>query len=241
MLTVTALNSSELKNKTSNFSLGAGAIITSQPYIGQETKVLPFPMIRYDSELFYVDVTKAGVHLYKNRGWEANLQLSYIATGFNSDDAKELNDLYSRLPTLGAGLGIKYNSKNIAFSFFVEKDALGISDGLHSNVQLGYNIRSGKMFIRPFIGSYLRDKKYTDYYYGVSKEESSKTGLAEYNMNHASAMGYVGALLYYGIDKHWSLYANIYYSHDIDQYVKDSPIVDKDYMVYAVSGFLYKF
>jgi len=100
-------------------------------------------------------------------------------------------------------------------------------------------ITKNKLTVYPSIGFEYHDDDYNEYYYGVSDEESAKTGVATYKSN-SSLNPYINVSANYDFNERWAGFFNQSLSYlPNEQY--DSPMVDSRTDATTTLGLLYKF
>ena len=95
------------------------------------------------------------------------------------------------------------------------------------------------MTLTPGIGVQYSSENYNDYYYGVSKAESRRSGLNSYSADDGWDP-YLELTASYNFLGDWNVYGTGRYTRLSDE-VKESPMVDKSWSGIFSVGVTYKF
>ncbi len=87
-----------------------------------------------------------------------------------------------------------------------------------------YRYTNGGLTVTPGIGVQWNSENQNEYYYGVSRKESARSGLRGYNPNDSWSPTELSAS--YNFLGDWSVYGTARYTRLSDE-VTDSPMVDK--------------
>lgn len=223
------------------FNAGIGASLRTSEYKGIDSLGSPLPLLGYEGNWLYLRGLSGGVHVFKNRYHEFNVQLSYLPQHFyaswsDNDRMKRLDDRYS---SLMAGLNYTLRSRYGLASATLSTDVLGVNNGVMADVSYAYPLRFENIIIMPSVGAQWTDSNYNDYYYSVSSSESRKSGLKQYNPESAFSP-YAGLTLRVALTESWSVLLNgkaLFLGSE----VTDSPMVERSTTYSFNAGFLYAF
>lgn len=223
------------------WSVGAGGVINISPYKSYDTTIMPFPLVAYDSQRLYVKGTSLGVNLLKNDLHKLSLGASYHGMSFDPDKTTDnaLKTLDKRHSTLMAEASYSLTSKFGVFRANVSQDVLGKSNGTLGNLTYCLPMVTEKFTLLPGFGIQWSSSKYNEYYYGVSRVESARSGLEQYKSGDAlSPTAMLG--IEYKITERWKVMgaAKVEY---LTGKVKDSPIVGKKYAASIMAGVQFTF
>ncbi len=223
------------------FNTGIGASLRTSEYKGIDSLGSPLPLLGYEGNLLYLRGLSGGVHVFKNRYHEFNVQLSYLPQHFyaswsDNDRMKRLDDRYS---SLMAGLNYTLRSRYGLASATLSTDVLGVNNGVTADVSYSYPLRFENIIVMPSVGMQWTDSNYNDYYYSVSSSESRKSGLKEYSPESAFSP-YAGLTVRMALTDSWSVLVNgkaLFLGSE----VTDSPMVERSTTYSFNAGLLYAF
>ncbi|MGK2911702.1 MAG: MipA/OmpV family protein [Sphingobium sp.] len=157
-----------------------------------------------------------------------------------SGRVKMLNDVDSSME-VGGFVGYRFGGDEhgkgeIAFDLSLAKDVNDGHDGMIGSAQVSYAaVRTQKFFLNVDAQTTFVDKKYMRAFFGVTPEESVRSGLAAYRPDGGIRDAGAGITAGYQFNEKWGLIARAganYYLGD----AKDSPIVDEGSKIQAVGG-----
>lgn len=230
--------------KADDFSLGLTAGWSTKLYKGvnENKNNLIFPNIDYDADRFWFHGLSAGYDLLQTPADRISvlgyyLPLSLKASDSHSRAVRKLNNRRSTLMT-----GLRYSHESLSAGTFettLATDSLDQSNGLHWNGAWTYPLQLGLLNIEPQLGIDWNDEKFNRYYYGISSDESRRSGLKKYNPGD-SFTPYAELSLNYAMTGNWNLFGGARYTF-LSKEVKDSPIIGKDSLLSFWTGFSYTF
>lgn len=231
----------------SRWSLGVGAIATDSPYAGEGIRFTPFPLINYEGDRVFLRTTKAGVHLFKQDGFEVSALASLRMDGFDIDDlgSGELarNGLNSRLLDdrdngLDAGLAATWRGSAGELTLELLSDVTSKSDGQSISLQYGYPFHWGKVRVTPSATATWLSKEMANYYYGTLDKEVAR-GAPDYKPGSAFIPG-IGVSAAYPFAGSWLLYGAAQY-RQLPSKLKDSPLLESGNVTSLMFGISRRF
>ena len=240
-LLVTALPHSAAAGENGQWSLGAAAAIGTSEYKGMDVQVLPFPLIKYEGERFFLRGLTGGLHLYKDDMQELSLQLSYLPQSFDASksDHYSMRQLDDRYSTAMGGAGYRIKTPVGTGRANISGDLLGNNQGFLGDLAYLYNFDLAPVQITPGAGVMWASSSYNDYYYGVSGKESRKSGLHEYEAEDGWSP-YVELSADCSLDENWHLFLNSRVTF-LNGEVTDSPMVNEKSTTNMTTGVRYDF
>lgn len=223
------------------FGVGMAVRVKNEPYKSYSTQWEPMPMISLEHERFYIRDYTAGVKLLNVKYFELSVFGEYDETHFDASDSSERR--MSRLKDRDSSGMIGSEARLITplgmLHASAARDVLGTSDGWKG--ALGYKtlLEYGQVEFIPALGAYWASDRYNDYYYGVSKHQSRKSGLGRYEAKGGFSP-YAGLTVDYSITDNWDVFCNgemIFLSDEI----QDSTMVDSARTQSVTAGFMYNF
>ncbi|MGL4209371.1 MAG: MipA/OmpV family protein [Candidatus Adiutrix sp.] len=224
-----------------DLSLGLGLAYSTSPYKGHDDLVLPAPVIIYNGEHLFFRGLSGGVHLLNEKSYNLSLGLSYLPHHFkpsNTDD-KALKQLDRRRSTLAFDLIYALRTDFGHFGLKASQDILGHSEGQLVNLSYAYPFDFDPLLLRTGAGLSWASAKHLRYYYGISSQESQKSGLMEYEPNQAISP-YLSLDATYRLTQHLNLNAGSQLTF-LNSEIKNSPMVDSSRIFSAYMGVAYNF
>lgn len=226
-----------------NWSLGGGALVSANPYRDTKTNILPIPFISYQGQyaVLYGPIAKLRYRFDKNQTVGLRFQLGMQEFDPSDADTAPMSQLDERQRLLFAGPYYRFNNEYGQITAGAVYDVSGRSSGA-TNLQVRYaypySALGRRVYVRPGLGLSWFNKAFGEHYYGVSSEESARSGLNEY---HGKSFFEPFASLFAGIKLfkkvYWTNVANFNY---LTNPVKDSPMVNKRFTYTLITGITYE-
>ena len=245
----TALNpapdSEGYPGKATEVSLGIAGGYANNEFKGYSGSSSVSPVLTVESRRFYVRGLSAGVKLYTapNQSQELLLGATYLYQ-YRFKPHKSKDAQIKRLDERKEGVML-----DLAYNFYtpygnletqVSHDISGRSKGMRAQTQYSYFWQpTDKLTLTPAVGISYADRRFNQYYYGISAAESERSGLAAYRPK-ASLEPYTEIAAEYRFAPHWSAFA-IGRVEQLPKTLKDSPMVDKGHRVEGTVGVSYNF
>ncbi len=121
----------------------------------------------------------------------------------------------------------------------VSGDAMDESGGVIGEISYFRPVRMERLTLTPSVGIFYSDESYNDYYYGVSGNESRRSGLNEYTAGD-SWTPYVGLAAKYQLTQNLFINASAVYTVLPDD-VKNSPMIDREDSFALMTGMSWRF
>ncbi|WP_459694494.1 MipA/OmpV family protein, partial [Achromobacter xylosoxidans] len=141
--------------------------------------------------------------------------------------------------TMRAGHSYVHNTEHGFLRTGLASNTLDNRNGFIWDLASLYRYTTGRITRTPGIGAQYNSENYNDYYYGVSKNESRRSGLKSYSADDGWDP-YLELTASYNFLGGWSVYGTGRYERLSDE-VKDSPMVDKSWAGIFSVGVSYKF
>lgn len=229
---------------SSTFSLGLGAMSGQSPYAGMDRKAAVLPLLRYDSK--YISIVSQGVgiklpsiNISDSQELDFTIIGKYDGSGYKADDARILNGMSRRRGGFWAGGKMDWDNELVDVSVEWLADMSGNSKGRTFSLGLEKNWRFGNQIVlSPHVGLNWQDKRYVDYYFGVSSSEARVDRAAYVGKSGVSTE--VGLRGMYLFDKKHSVVMDVSVS-SLAKSIKDSPLVDRSTENRVLLGYYYRF
>ncbi len=241
---VSTTNAAPFKNlpadQDAQLSAGVNVLYSNSAYDLDDKEVRVLPGVFYDNNKFYARGASAGAYIINDGTNQLSAYAQLAGNKFDPDDANgALQGLDERKVSAAAGVTYLRRTPVGGFRLQVATDVLDKSGGTSARLTYLARITKDKLTVYPSIGFEYYDDEYNEYYYGVTAEESAKTGVAAYK-SKSSLNPYINISANYDINERWAGFFNQSLSYlPNEQY--DSPMVDSRTDATTTLGLLYKF
>lgn len=233
-----------------DWSLGVAGVSSDGSFKGINRDNLAVPMVGYEGERVYfrgfefgyrLNPQAPGTPLEQRSPHEWALLVTGAPFRFRPGDSDDLQmrELDSR--SFGAEIAIdyKYRSRFGVADLRAGQDLRG--NGHRLSASYGYPITTDvrRWQVSPSIGVNFISSGYTDYYYGVSAEESLRSGLDEYSSQDAFNP-FIRVSGYYRFNERWNLFGAVVGSR-LSSKIANSPMADGRYVNTVVVAVSYSF
>ncbi len=216
------------------WSVGIGVASRGAVYEGESGRSMPFPLIGYEGERFYLQGTSAGYRLIQNESFTLKAHVSANFNSIAADDfgRKELaarginrNSLEDRDIGADAGMTASWKTAGGTFEADVRADIANTSDGYQASLDYGFPFSIGNATVTPGIGVTLYSSDLANYYYGTLPEEI-KRGVVDYKPGSAT-VPHAGVTAIVPFASKWTFISSVNIEF-LPSEITDSPLVDKD-------------
>ena len=222
-------------------TIGMGGMVYITPYKSYDTQSALIPIVSYEGKYAYVREFSAGVKLVNLDFLEISAFAEYDYTCFkprNSSDAR-LRKLSNRRDSMSLGTAVRLITPYGMLHASGAHDVLGRNNGLTGLIGYMNSVEFGPLELIPAAGVQWSNNSYNNYYYGVSGEESRKSGLNSHHVG-SGVSPYTGLTIDYSLTKSWE----IYYSGEwifLNSAIKNSPMVSRTNTYSLMLGLSYTF
>jgi outer membrane scaffolding protein for murein synthesis (MipA/OmpV family) len=222
-----------------NVTLGGGAIFLPEYEGSDKFKVLPFPVFSASfRDTVHVDPTGVLIDLYKQDGFRAGLKGGY-ELGRKEDDSDYLRGLGNVDP--GAVIGGVISYERGPFEVYAELDkTIGGSDGLTGTVGAKVSHRYERFVFSGDVSATWADEKHMEAYFGITPDQSARSGLPEYEAKAGIKRIDVKASVTYLLTDNWFVTGSAGAGMLVGD-AKDSPIVRDEIQPFGMLGLGYRF
>lgn len=229
-------------NSLEGLSLGIGVGYQQKPFVGDSSDWVPVPHVEYQSGMFFIKGLKLGLDVLELDNTKIDLHLKYQSLSFKPGDAHgAFTHLDRRKSTvlLGTGLNHRFDN-NLFISAEINGDILGRSKGLSADTTVGYVHHVNDHFtLVPAAGLTWDNKKHNRYYYGISSEESFRTGIHQYRPN-ASITPHIALGMVVKATDQFHVFGGMEMKF-LPSKVKDSPVTNRSTLSSFALGINYNF
>lgn len=210
-------------NRADGWSLGVIAAIADNPYVGEGSDVLPYPMISYRQGPLSIGTFGVDYDVYTTNRLSFSVGLTPRFTGLLSTDAPELEGVERKI-TGDLALGMAYEigadfSADLAF----RQELTGEHNGQELVVDLGYDTQLGKVGLQFSTGAAWQSKDLSRFMWGVSTSEA-RLGRPAYAPGNV-VIPYAAANATLPVNDKWTLVGTVRVDF-LPNEISDSPIVD---------------
>lgn len=222
----------------STWGLGVAASAVQQPYRGVERKTTGLPLISYDGPWVNVTGSRIDLKLMSADSVSLRLRARYAGEGYDAADSPYLTGMQDRKASLWLGGAAVWRTDIATVTGELLGDALGNSKGMRAKLQVDRRFPTGSFGFTPRVAVEMVDRKYVNYYYGVTPDEvRADRPLYE---GASTANFEVGVRADYSPSKHHSLFLDLGTTR-FGKGIKDSPLVERTGQTAISAGYLYRF
>lgn len=191
------------ETEPAELSVGVNFSFDFQSYKGKQIETSVLPTAFYDGELFYAEGDQAGLNVYRDAQNKLRLYAYYDGTMYHPSGS--LSQLDERKWSVLVGTSYMYTSNYGAFKFSAAQDILSRSRGAIANVSYLAAWETGPWTLYPEFGLQWNSSKYNQYYFGVSSDESKRSGVERYQLG-SGVYPYASLAIDYELNKYWNIY-----------------------------------
>lgn len=242
MLSVTAAHAgtaTQPSNRPTNLQLGASVVYSDKGYRNYDGNTNVYPAIFYENHRFYVRGNQLGVNLIQDRQQNLALNAQYAGDSYDASEASgAFKGLDDRDASVMVGASYQRNIQYVAVRGQVVTDVSGNSDGTTARLSVGTRLPRNDWTLYPSTGLQWQDKKYNDYYYGITAAEAARTGIAQYSPS-GSVHPFISVAANYQLNPKVMLFVNPSIAYNVDD-IHDSPKIDSRLAWGTTLGVTYK-
>lgn len=222
--------------------VGGGPYIQTQPYRGDDVKVIPSPFILFDNGSFYARWMQFGAYFLGEKddtsSWGLSVTVEPNPQGYSNDDSNTLKGMSDRDSSVNGGINLSAKNELGYADVSYVYDLFSNHKGKYARAQVGTTFVKDKWSFDPSLLLSWYDSDFSNYYYGVKQSEVTATR-SFYSAK--SSLNY-GAQLYimYDIKPNWHFLLNGRLDI-LDSEIKDSPIVHDSAIYSGTMSLLYSF
>jgi len=218
--------------------VGAGAVISSKPYDGVDSRTYPVPLFGYEGRRLYLRGITGGYRLLKIKGWSIGPTVRPRFEGYRASDSSALSGMKNRNATIDAGVDMSWRTSWGLLSAVFVTDILAAHDGHELELSYTAMFPYAGFDVMPGAALRWRSTNLTDYYYGVRPNEV-RAGRPAYSPDDAITP-LVRVAVRRKLSDRWGLLLAGQYEW-LDREIRDSPVIDEDHIVSALFGVTYSF
>jgi len=244
-LAVSAQQPPDPSRPSTTWGLGVGLGSKQKPYTGIDRDNEVLPLIEFENEYVHLlgpalDVKLPSLAISETQSLDFRIVARYaIFGGYEADDAPILAGMGERKDGFWAGARVKWKTSLVNVDAAWMHDVSGYSKGQRFGLGFDRNWRFGRHFmLSPRVVALWQDRKYNDYYFGVSPSEA-RPGRPAYQAD-SGFNAEAGLRSIYLIDRHNSLFLDVSVT-SLSSEVKDSPLVDRSTENRVLFAYVYRF
>jgi MipA family protein len=222
----------------SYWGLGLAVGASQRPYRDADNQTRALPLLMFESR--WVRVAGPGIDLKLPPAGPVSfaLRARYSFDGYESDDAPILNGMAERKDSIWLGGVARWQNPLVNLSAEWLGDASNHSKSQQFKLQLDRSFRAGDFEFTPRVAAIWLDRKYVDYYYGVTASEAA-AGRPFYE-GDAATNAEIGLRTVYSLAPRHSLTLDVGTTR-LGSAIKDSPLVERRNLSRASFGYVYRF
>ncbi|EJN04969.1 MipA/OmpV family protein [Phyllobacterium sp. YR531] len=222
-----------------NVVIGAGGIYAPKFEGSDEFEIQPFPMFSATfGEHVTVDPRGISINIYRNQSFSFSTKIGYDS-GRDEDDSDHLKGLGDI--DAGAVIGGKLTYELGPVELFTSFDkTIGGSDGLVGTIGASVSHSYNQFLFSAGASATWADSNHMDAYFGVTKAQSVRSGLASYDAGAGFKRVDFEASVMYVTEKSWLIQGQVGIGYLVGD-AADSPIVQDAFQPSAMLMIGYKF
>ncbi len=214
----------------------------NNPLAGEDTEYFIAPNIEYRGEKFFVKDGEVAYSLYSNSGFSAGAVLtangSLLSDKSDYKNNEKLAGLEERDGTLDVGVYFMHTTEMGRLKVTLLDEITGEHGGQSADAHYTFDYKVSGWNVNPYLGANWNSSDTVDHFYGVSDSEAN-ANRAAYKGDSAVNL-YTGVRGRYEITKNWDVNVGAAYVH-LGEGIRDSSIVEDDYIVVSHVGVNYNF
>lgn len=220
------------------WSLGLVAAVATNPYLGEDTEIFPYPALTYRRGPFSIGTFGVEYDFYATERLTFSAGLVPRFTGLFSTDAPELDGI-DRKVTGDVALGLEYDlGSGFGADITYRQEFTGEHDGQELVLDLGYGTQIGRVGLEFSAGAAWQSEDLSAFIWGVSPSEA-RAGRPAYAPGDV-IIPYAAVNAFVPLNENWTLIGTAR-ADFLPSDVSDSPIVDEDDIYSLILGVTYSF
>ncbi|HEX7866123.1 MAG TPA: MipA/OmpV family protein [Variovorax sp.] len=233
-----AAGTSSSSDAASQWGVGIGVSMERKAYREFNDKTQAMPMLTYENKWVSVAVPGVDVKLPSAGPVSLRLRARYAGDGYEANDSPYLAGMNKRKGGIWLGGAAIWHNDIANLSAELLADGSGNSKGTRFEVQIDRRFSSGVLGFTPRLAAHWVDRKYVDYYYGVTGAEA-RSDRAAY-AGKATASIEVGLRVDYAVASNQTVFLDVSATR-FGSGIKNSPLVSRSNQAGVRLGYLYRF
>ena len=225
-------------SSASSWGLGVAAGVSQRPYRDADNKNLALPLLMYENRWVRFGGTGLDLKLPSAGPVSFALRARYSFDGYDADDAPILNGMEDRKSSFWLGGAARWHNPVADVSAEWVGDASSHSKGQQFKLVLERSFRTGRFEFTPRLGATWLDRKYVDYYYGVTAVEAA--AVRPFYEGKSTVNAEAGLRTVYGLAPHHALSLDLGTTR-LGGAIQDSPLVGRRNVSSARLAYIYRF
>jgi len=229
-------------DKDSRWIVGAGVNTSSNLYAGEDDDTSLYPNFRYNGERFFVKDGTLNLHVLQNGAFSYGFTLAPSGTLLSDESEYKDNDklagLMEREYTVEGGIYMNHTTDMGRLNLTLGTDLGNEHKGHTALASYTFDLRAGDWYINPRIGVAWMSEHKAQHFFGVSQVEATDSREA-YNAD-SNFNVFAGVRGRYELTDKWDINLETGVVA-LGDGIKDSSIVDEDYIYNASVGVSYSF
>ena len=222
----------------SQWGLGLAVGVSQRPYRDADNQTRALPLLTYENRWVHVGGPGVDLKLPSAGPVSFALRARYAFDGYEQDDAPILNGMTERKDSIWLGGAAKWHNALADVSAEWLGDVSSHSKGQQFKLQLDRGFRAGAFEFTPRVAAIWLDRRYVDYYYGVTAPEAA--GNRPFYEGAATVNAEVGLRTVYGLAPRHALSLDVGTTR-LGTGIKDSPLVERRNVSRVFFGYVHRF
>ncbi len=224
------------------WSLGVAGAYSPAVYKDTPSNRVIIPLIGYEGEHLFLRGFTAGYRLYPMRSSQnVVFRLNYDPRTLKPSDSEDaqIQLLDKRSSSILGGVSYQLRTPIGLWETSVGTDIGDTHNGLYAETALRFPLRFGSWGVTPSIGYSYNSEKLNNHLYGVSSEESARSGLPEFEADW-DGQYFVGVSAYWNVIDTVRVIGNVRYIN-LEGDIASSPIIESGINTSVSFGVAYLF
>lgn len=228
----------ESESGDSKWAIGVAGGINKKVYRDFDSKASGLPLLTYENKYVHVFGPGVDVKLPSLGPVSFRLRGRFVGEGYEASDSPFLQGMSDRDSSFWVGGAATWRTGIANLSAEVLGDAMGNSKGTRAKLQIDRRFASGSFGFTPRLAADWVDKKYVDYYYGVTPGEA-RAGRPEYQ-GESTVNTEIGMRIDWRVAPKHAVFLDMGATR-MGSAIKNSPLVEKDTQYGVGLGYFYRF
>lgn len=230
--------SAESENSDSKWAIGVAGGINKKVYRDFDNKASGLPLLTYENKYVHVFGPGVDVKLPSLGPVAFRLRGRFIGEGYEASDSPFLQGMADRDSSFWVGGAATWRTSIVNLSAEVLGDAMRNSKGTRAKLQIDRRFAAGSFGFTPRLATEWVNKKYVDYYYGVTPGEA-RAGRPSYQ-GASTVNTEIGMRIDWRVAPKHAVFLDMGATR-MGSSIKNSSLVEKDTQSGVGIGYFYRF
>ncbi|WP_198674594.1 MipA/OmpV family protein [Rhodoferax ferrireducens] len=228
----------ESESGDSKWAIGVAGGINKKVYRDFDSKASGLPLLTFENKYVHVFGPGVDVKLPSLGPVSFRLRGRFVGEGYEASDSPFLQGMVDRDSSFWVGGAATWRTGIANLSAEVLGDAMGNSKGTRAKLQIDRRFAAGSFGFTPRLAAEWVDKKYVDYYYGVTPGEALAGRLGY--QGESTVNTEIGMRIDWRVAPKHAVFLDMGATR-MGSAITNSPLVEKDTQYGVGIGYFYRF